>query len=240
MSPGVQGYWTNVHNMTSYRLFGNSTFAGEAWSVDCNIFSLDGALQYNPGFCDGMDTHDNDTSPEGSWLFAQIGQASHDYGIALYSVVLADLGNAAPDNVLTKPDILEHYSSQFVTIAKQQLTPYVPAPPTNASYDELLKANAVGDLGITPSYISAQYFCQVPKLQSTGSLIVAILIADLVFLSAAWNVTSLVLAHWTTHTDSQAMFCAGCIALQQQLELPVRDLKSKVSDSKSFASRNEY
>ena len=90
--------------MTSYRFFGgNTTVAGEGWSVGCNNVKSDQTQIYYPGFCSGLDTRFDDAAIQATWPFAQIFQAGHEYAIALYSVVLADLDNAALSNVPPSP-----------------------------------------------------------------------------------------------------------------------------------------
>ena len=49
-----------------------------------------------------------------------------------------------------------------------------------------------GPLYISPSTISAEYLCQVPKRKPIGNLIVTILVADLVLLQTVWQIYKLV------------------------------------------------
>jgi hypothetical protein len=77
------------------------------------------------------------------------------------------------------------------------------------SYEEI--KNVTGPLQITDSVIYTQYFCQVPELKSTGSLLVAILIAGLVFPQALWKVLNWITVGLLEHSDRQTRFCEGCL-----------------------------
>lgn len=63
---------------------------------------------------------------------------------------------------------------------------------------------------VSPAVILQQYFCQVPQLKSTGSLLVAIIVADLVFLQALWKVLNLVVTFFLERQHPEAKYCAAC------------------------------
>ncbi|KAJ6107191.1 hypothetical protein N7523_008514 [Penicillium sp. IBT 18751x] len=101
-----------------------------------------------------------------------------------YSTVLTDLGQIAVEsNFLTNDDELEYFSRNFSTIQRHKANAD-PGPETNMYHDTA--ESGTGPLGTTPSVISLGYTCQVPRLKSTGNLLVSILVADLVFLQAVW------------------------------------------------------
>ncbi|CEJ54658.1 hypothetical protein PMG11_00958 [Penicillium brasilianum] len=107
-----------------------------------------------------------------------------------YSTVLTDLGQiAAEPNLLTNADDLEYFSRSFSTIQRHKAN--ADSGPEVDMYYGTAK-NGTGPLGTTPSVISMDYVCQVPRLKSTGNLLVSILVADLVFLQAAWRLFKLV------------------------------------------------
>lgn len=88
-------------------------------------------------------------------------------------------------------------------------TPFLKAGPARAPYQEKDRQN--GNYNITPSVLFTEYLCQVPKLKSVASLIIAVLVADLVFLNAAWK-----LLNWFTiaaleRSDETANYCQGCV-----------------------------
>lgn len=78
------------------------------------------------------------------------------------------------------------------------------------SYNEL--KDVTGPLTITPSTIYAEYLCQVPQRKPMGPLIVAIVVADLVFLQALWNILTWITTAWTERNYREAKFCEGCLA----------------------------
>lgn len=71
--------------------------------------------------------------------------------------------------------------------------------PANDSY-EALKDHA-GSLNTSAAVISMKYLCQVPKRKTSGTLIVSILVADLVFMQALWKIFILCTGAWLTHRD---------------------------------------
>jgi len=210
MNPRIK---SNITDMTSIRYFANETSGGEGWSVLCRDTTPEGATIESMNFCAGIDTRYTDEEIEQWWPVPLVWQEAHDYAITLYSVILADLGNKEAPNILTDTDIIEHYSSRFKDI--KMFSEYIRQPPTNQSYTEL--QDSTGPLGIYPSTIFAQYFCQVPKLRSSGSLFISVFIADLVFLSATWALVTWLVTTWTEHENSDAMICVGCQALRSQL-----------------------
>ena len=127
------------------------------------------------------------------------------YGKSFYSTVLADLGQSSTPNILSTDFLLQQYTQNFTT--NGTLGNAKPGPATT-SYDNL-KAQT-GPLSITPSTIYQQYTCEAPKRRSTGSLIIVVLLADLVFLQALWKVFTLGATWWAGRHDTEAMYCKGC------------------------------
>ena len=136
------------------------------------------------------------------------------YSKIFYSCILADLGNSAAENILTESELLKNYTKDFKepTNAYDQNDPHADyMGPAFKRYDELV--SSTGPLTINDSTIYAEYFCQVPQRKPIGSLIVAIIVADLVFLQALWKVLNWTTATWLEHSDSQSSYCKGCLAL---------------------------
>lgn len=125
---------------------------------------------------------------------------------ATYSTVLTDLGQTSEPNILTDSKLLEYFTSNFST-ASQHLTLAIPGP---ATQDFHTLGASTGPLGTTPSVISTTYICQVPQLKSGGSLFLAILIADLVFLQTLWKVFTLVTEGVLLRKRPSANQCLGC------------------------------
>jgi hypothetical protein len=131
-----------------------------------------------------------------------------------YTSILADLGQISNDNILANGALLEHFTSNITNMAGSNgpdtvESKWLKAGPARHSYEEI--KNITGPLQITDSVIYTQYLCLVPELRSTGSLLVAILIADLVFLQALWKVLNWITVGLLEHSDPQARFCEGCL-----------------------------
>ncbi|KAH7067903.1 hypothetical protein FB567DRAFT_252955 [Paraphoma chrysanthemicola] len=123
-----------------------------------------------------------------------------------YSVILSDLGQRDnPTNLLASPQLLTQFSNNITSMKKDGVeTPFLQAGPASAPYN----GGDGSDLTIKPSVIFTEYLCQVPALKSVGSLILSVIVADLVFLNAAW-----VLLNWFAVAgldDSTAHQCEGC------------------------------
>ncbi|EMD92171.1 hypothetical protein COCC4DRAFT_188987 [Bipolaris maydis ATCC 48331] len=125
---------------------------------------------------------------------------------AAYAMVLADLGqNPKEPTMLTDVELLRSFTSNLVSAQKKAFNAK-PGPATQ-SYDE----TTTGALSVTPSVISAQYLCQVPRLRSPGSLLLAILVADLIFLQTAWQLYKLICEHLLTRRYPDGNSCHGCL-----------------------------
>jgi hypothetical protein len=68
-----------------------------------------------------------------------------------------------------------------------------------------------GSLSITPSTIYQQYLCQVPQRKSLGSLIVAVVVADLVFLQTVWTILTFAATWYVESKYPTARYCEGSI-----------------------------
>lgn len=111
-------------------------------------------------------------------------------GTAMWFTVLADLGR--DDHIL--PNILAH-PQEVRNLTKVDF---------KSGQDE------VSQLQITPSVLSTTYICQVPRLKSTGALIVSVLVADLVLLQTIWKVFVLVVDHSLASKKEKLIYCEGC------------------------------
>ena len=128
-----------------------------------------------------------------------------------YSAILADLGQVSGSNILSDPALLQNYTNfgNITNNATQVETPWLQAGPARSSYTDL--ASSLGPLAITPSTIYAQYFCQVPEVKARGTLFVTILVADLVFVQALWQILKWTTTAWLERHDKQANYCPGCL-----------------------------
>jgi hypothetical protein len=139
----------------------------------------------------------------------------------IYSLMLVDLGQPVATNIFAWPRLLMYFVESAVP------------PPSNAKWDphlfdnetiffskvpsQLVIEEAVGSvpshLGLSvvwPAVISQQYFCQVPQLKSTGSLLIAIIVADLVFLQVLWKAFTMMVTLGMQHRTPDTKYCEGC------------------------------
>ena len=150
-------------------------------------------------------------------------------GKVFYSAILTDLGQnfssiIPDDNIFTSPSLLSEFSKPIPgwigpreAIRGAIETYWLTGGPARDTYDAL--RSVTGPLNVSSSVIYTQYFCQVPQVKSTGSLIVAILLANLVFLSALWKIFNWLVLHSLQRQDPTTMFCAGCMLQHRQQQL---------------------
>ncbi|KAF7554077.1 hypothetical protein G7Z17_g3187 [Cylindrodendrum hubeiense] len=131
---------------------------------------------------------------------------------------------AATPNILTDATLLAHFTANFSDIAMANFKP----GPANDSFSVL--SETTGPLGTTPSVISTTYICQVPRLKSAASLIVAILVADLVLLQAVWQLYKLVAEAFVVMKKPSANYCEGCLKVHRS--------DSRGSPATSLLARN--
>ena len=132
---------------------------------------------------------------------------------ALYSTILIDLGQpTASPNILTDPVLLQSFTSNFSSMLDS--TAAANAHPGSALQDFNTLQSSMGDLGTTPSVIFAKYICQIPTRKAIGNILVSVLVADLVFLQAAWQILILVTGYVALDKKKrgpQVNYCEGCL-----------------------------
>ncbi|KAK0631417.1 hypothetical protein B0T14DRAFT_489976 [Immersiella caudata] len=121
-----------------------------------------------------------------------------------YWTVMTDLGqtNAGP-NPLVEKELMAHFSK-------------IATAPTMA--DKLFEKSEF--LGVSPAVMATSYLCQVPRLKSTGTLLVAVLINDIVILSALWRLFVLLVGYFLLKPDM--MVCEGCVEREPLILTPER------------------
>lgn len=92
----------------------------------------------------------------------------------LYSTILADLGISSLQKILTNASMLQENIQNFNDSVEANHWKI-------STYNEL-KDPGITPLNITQSAIYAEYFCQVTRRKPIGPLIVAIFVADIVFI----------------------------------------------------------
>jgi hypothetical protein len=141
---------------------------------------------------------------------------------SFYSTILTDLGQTASTlpNILTNATTLQYFTSNFSLILDPNLNNIANAHPGPALADYDTLKSQTGPLGTTPATISAKYLCQVPRRKAAGELFVAILVADLVFLQAVWQLFKFVTETWFLSPKKRGPkvnYCEGCL-LQQRVD----------------------
>ena len=122
---------------------------------------------------------------------------------SFYSTIMTDLGQSdTQSNIILNATALQYFTSNFSDM--QEATINAIPGPANDSY-ELLK-DQTGPLNTSTSTITEKYLCQIPQRKSTGTLILSILVADLVFLQACWKLLDLCTSSWLTHKNPEGMF----------------------------------
>lgn len=209
----------------------------ETTKFTCLTTHSDGTFDPRPSNCSDLD-NGGSYNPA---LWPAIYPQADTYTKVFYSSILADLGSTNYPSILTNPNVLQYYTANFSQPNGLQ-TKYIRLGPASRSYNDL-KAST-GPLVVTPSRIYQQYFCQVPKRKSTGSLIVAIFVADVVFLQIAWLLLSFIMTWQTERNDPRAKFCVGCLTRDSLLELhdthPVGHLDTVGGEQSTRYPRGSY
>ena len=130
--------------------------------------------------------------------------------------------------MLTDPALLQKYTEDFTSDTKANAKP----GPATKSYAEL--KGETGPLSIKASTIYQQYTCEVPVRKPTGSLIVTIVLADLVFISALWKTFNWATTYYLSKREPTAMHCEGCSGppIQKSGKWPYQPVKQLAVDKK--------
>ena len=165
----------------------------------------------------------------GNGNYPKVWPVSDRLAKSFQSTIFNDLGQAATQNILNDANHLQNFTSYFEAILKtahsNPNTHIFPEPATEG-YDSV--ADTTEPLQTLPSVISTSYLCQVPKRKSTGSLLVAVVTQDLVFLSASWKLFTFLIGYFMLRKRPTANYCEGCMLRDDGHELP------KLNHSKSY------
>jgi hypothetical protein len=135
---------------------------------------------------------------------------------AAYSTVLTDLGQTkAPHNLLIDADQLQHFTANFSHWWQHIINP-VPGPATK---DYATLKDSTGPFGVKPSVFVRDYLCQVPRRKALPNLIVSVLVADLVFLQATWQIYKLAVEYFFVKRIPRSQWCEGCKASAETFPL---------------------
>ena len=217
----------NVSDMASLDFFG-----GPGYHFVTDILDPNGDLQGQPACCINPSGNphsigglaQNDIDPN-IWIEVD------SFAKSFYASIMADLGQVSTDNILANGALLESFTSNITNMTNNGTsveTFWLKAGPARQSYNEI--KDITGPLQINPSVIYAQYFCQVPVLKSGGSLFLAILVADLVFLQALWKILNWITLAWLEYSDPCANVCGGCSKPDRELELLPMNTEAATND----------
>jgi hypothetical protein len=126
---------------------------------------------------------------------------------AAYSTVLTDLGQVnATHNLLQDPAQLGNFTANF-SDWYANIANAIPGP---AIQDYASIGGNTGPLGIKPSVFVLDYLCQVPRRKAIPNLIISVLVADLVFLQAVWQLYKLAVDSLLKKKIPDSQWCEGC------------------------------
>ncbi|KAG5820372.1 hypothetical protein H9Q71_000588 [Fusarium xylarioides] len=140
---------------------------------------------------------------------------------AFYFTILADLGQTdSGPNILDNVELLTQSTRSYEAIRDRQ-TIWGDNLRVNETYRLAQRAFTQRDPSATNlvnrlSVISTTFLCQIPRLKSTPSLVVSVIINTLVILSAFWKLYSFIIDSLLSRRHPEMMNCAGCPATTQR------------------------
>jgi hypothetical protein len=135
---------------------------------------------------------------------------------SFYSTIMTDLGqvSSTSSNILTNATTLQYFTSNFSLILRHIAN----AQPGPAIQDFNTLKSQTGPLNVTPSVIFSKYLCQIPKQKSAGNIFIAVLIADLVFLQALWQLLTFCTETFLLkrkRMGPEVGYCEGCLVQEK-------------------------
>ncbi|KAK7223326.1 hypothetical protein V2G26_011329 [Clonostachys chloroleuca] len=116
-------------------------------------------------------------------------ESANNFSKATYFTVLADLGrdDASMPNILSRPALLKAITQSLAFTRKNMSEAFSwGLHDTGAKSFDPSEFPSV-DLTIEPAVLSTTYLCKVRVLKNPANLIMAVLVADIVFVSALWR-----------------------------------------------------
>ncbi|KAL3293216.1 hypothetical protein RB213_005212 [Colletotrichum asianum] len=193
------------------------------------------------------------------------------YARIMHSLFSMDLGNCNASNILRDEDGLQYaimapdnkfrreggLLNDSATIGGLNPNRFneIPAPgailgrggdigltPLNETYAKF--RSKTGPLLCKDATIMTEYLCSVPQQKSPGVMFLAILLADLVFLQAAWKLFQLAAGSAVTRGNADATVCKGCSTTRlgdTSIEMvPLRSEAGEPDAKSSLKSRSPY
>jgi hypothetical protein len=170
-----------------------------------DFFNITGWFNMADG---SLDSFQSDGSVEMSATLGgyDVGFQMHHFATVFYSTLLSDLGQPNGPNILTDGNLIQQY-----VLAGWNLSS-LPAAGSNTTaqqaFDQLIATTP--PLVIQPSTFNSQYICQVPRRRNMGSLFIAVLVADMVFLQTLFKLLTWTTTWWVKRTDEESNLCDGC------------------------------
>ncbi|EXF83778.1 hypothetical protein CFIO01_01505 [Colletotrichum fioriniae PJ7] len=153
----------------------------------------------------------------------------------LFSLLSLDLGNCQAPNLLLDdrglqyailaPDDYNRDPGRILNGSRSQLYGsdrynQIPAPGSNDTNSGLVTLREsynkfqpmMGPLSCNNATIVSQYLCSVPQQKNGGAMLFSILLADLLFLQAAWKILTWIADGMVSRGNTEAMYCQGCQA----------------------------
>ncbi|KAM0436574.1 hypothetical protein ACHAPT_002282 [Fusarium lateritium] len=214
-------------NDDQYWAFGNIPYLRDLSERDLDFFRTNAYIASSHGRieADAMDFKSLFHNPKHP-VFPVAAEGLH-FARLLHSLVSIDLGNCDAPNLLLNDDDLKYAIKapespnrkpkeklDYRTgVYHKRMDRYSKIPRPYTLYDENLTflheaydefRNLTGKLGCRNSTIVSQYLCSIPKSKSTGTMILATVIANLVFLQAAWRLLGLTAQWMLPNADPQA------------------------------------
>lgn len=174
-------------------------------------------------------------------MSAIITEASY-FAKVVHSFLAADLGNPdVPNMLLSETELRRFLNGTDKNINREQGGVLFPrnsnfwnvpqlqvASPTKPRKFELLEdswdayRSRLGPLSTQNAHVHRQYTCSVPRRRGAGRIFLLLLVADLVFLQAAWKLLNLAAeALVARQAPTTAMVCAGCPGVEKDPETPI-------------------
>ncbi|KAK5165572.1 uncharacterized protein LTR77_009101 [Saxophila tyrrhenica] len=137
---------------------------------------------------------------------------------AMYSAVLTDLGQTdapAESNIVASEQALQQFSTNLSAIDFLSDFYHLPLIEDSDFNTTQHSDDATGKLGLTRSVISTKYLCQVPRRRPWGDVFIAVLLADLVLLQAAWKLYTFAVDQAMTRVRVGSKWCEGCVGKEE-------------------------
>ena len=146
-------------------------------------------------------------------------------GKAMVSANYLDLGQLqlpSKTNMFSTPESLQFWTANFSTIREKSpdwLKVFLSSDRgwSLLNNDDIQKQiEPTWSPNTTTSVIAATYMCQDPVLKSWANVFVSILVADLVFLRAAWSLYNLIVGYFLKSRHPDANICEDCLARKKE------------------------